>query len=100
MAINILSEKENVLLKRKEISFEIEHDKKSTPTRFEIRKKIAAQLNVPLENTYVKSLKSKFGLPKTIGLVRIYESEERAKLVEPKHIIKRNQEKTEKKKEE
>ncbi|MHA1298104.1 MAG: 30S ribosomal protein S24e [Candidatus Helarchaeota archaeon] len=99
MSINIISEKKNVLLKRKEITFEIEHEKKSTPTRYEIRKKIAAQLNAPLENTYIKSLKSKFGLPRTIGVARIYESEERAKLLEPKHIIKRNKEKKQKKEE-
>ena len=97
MSINILSENESPLLKRKEISFEIEHEKMSTPSRFEIRKKIAAQFNVPLETTYIESLKSKFGLPKTIGIARIYESEERAKLIEPEHIIKRNQEKKEKK---
>ncbi|MFX1449961.1 MAG: 30S ribosomal protein S24e [Promethearchaeota archaeon] len=100
MSITILSEKENLLLKTKEISFEIEHDAKSTPKRFEIRKKIAAQFNVPLENTYIKSLKSQFGLPKTIGRARIYESEERAKLIEPKYIIKRNEEKIKKVKEE
>ena len=77
--------------------FEIEHEKKATPTRMEIRKKIAAQLNAPLEHTYIQSLKSQFCLPKTTGKVRIYESEERAKLVESKYIIKRNEGKKEKK---
>ena len=99
MSITIISEKENLLLKRKEILFEIEHDKTATPARLEIRKKIAAQLNVPLENTYIKSLKSQYGLAKTTGVARVYDSEERAKLVEPKYIIKRNIGK-EKKKEE
>lgn len=55
---------------------------------------------MPLETTYIKSLTSEFGFPKTLGLARIYESEERAKLIETKHIIKRNQEKTKKEKEE
>ena len=99
MSITIISEKENLLLKRKEIVFEIEHEKKATPTRLEVKKKIAAQLNAPLENTYIKSLKSQFGLSKTTGIVRIYESEERAKLVEPKYIIKRNEAKVKKKEE-
>lgn len=99
-SINILSEKENILLKLKEISFEINHESQSTPTLFEIRKKIAAQFNAPLENTYIKYIKSQFGFPKTLGIARIYESEKRAQLIEPKHIIKRNQPKEEKKKEE
>ncbi|MHA1377902.1 MAG: 30S ribosomal protein S24e [Candidatus Helarchaeota archaeon] len=97
MSINIISEEDNPLLNRKEIKFVIEHEKKPTPSRFEIRKKIAAQFNVPIETTYIKSLNSKFGLPKTVGKARIYESEERAKLVEPKFIIKRNEEKKKKK---
>ena len=95
--MNILSENENSLLKRKEISFEIEHEKQSTPTRLEIRKKIAAKFNAPLENTYIKYLETQFGFPKTLGFARIYDSKEHAKLIEPNYIIKRNQPKKEKK---
>ena len=87
-------------MKRKEISFEIDHLNQSTPTKLEIRKKIAAQFNAPLENIYIKYLKSQSGLPKTLGLARIYDSEERAKLVEAEYIIKRNQPKEEKTKKE
>lgn len=100
MKIKITSQKTNPLLKRREVTFEIEHsDQGSTPTRLEVRKTLAAELTVEIDNVYIKRLETKRGTTSTRGTANIYDSPQHAKLSEPKYIIERNNP-AEKKKEE
>ena len=107
MKLKILSKKENPLLKRKEIRFQIEHAQTGgTPPRLEVRKAVAEALKANPDLVYVKKLETKTGTQIAVGTVNIYESLEQAKLVEPEYVIKRNmppektEEKAEKKEEE
>ena len=91
MKIRIVSQKNNPLLKRREVTFEVEHgETEGTPTRFEVRKLLASMLNVNLQLVYVKRVDTKTGTMVALGEANAYDSIEQAKLVEPKHIIARN----------
>lgn len=91
MKLKIVSKEKNILLKRTEVAFSIEHDQTGgTPSRSEVRSQLAAQLNTKLELVYIKHLETKKGTMVAVGEANAYDSAEQAKLVEPKHIIARN----------
>jgi small subunit ribosomal protein S24e len=91
MEVRITSEEYNPLLKRKEVAFEVEHrETGGTPSRFEVRKRLAALLKIDPALVYVKRMKTKTGTMIAVGEANAYDSIEQAKLVEPKHIIARN----------
>ena len=91
MKIRITSKEYNPLLKRKEVAFEVEHrETGGTPSRFEVRKRLAASLKKDPELVYVKKMETKTGRMIAFGEANAYDSIEQAKLVEPEHIIARN----------
>ena len=91
MKLKIISKEKNPLMKRKEVTFSIEHTQTGgTPTRIELRKKLATLLKTDLELVYVKQVETKTGTTVAIGEANAYDSIEYAKLMEPKHIIARN----------
>ncbi len=89
MDIQVISEKNNPVLKRREISFKVIHDE-ATPSRKSIVERLAATQNTKVGLVYVDGLKTEFGKRETIGYAKIYETEERAKQIERAHIIERN----------
>jgi len=98
MEVKITEEQQNILLKRREILFEVEHSQtKGTPSRLEIRNKLAEMLKTKPELVYVKRVKTKTGTMKAKGEANAYESVEQAKLVEPEYIVTRNMPTAEKK---
>lgn len=102
MKVKIISEKENPLLKRREVYFQVQHDHAgSTPQRLEIRKAVAGALEVKADLVFINKLKTKTGMHTAVGLANVYRSIDQATLVEPEYIIKRNipPEKPEKEKE-
>ncbi|RLI03159.1 30S ribosomal protein S24e [Candidatus Bathyarchaeota archaeon] len=88
--VKIVNDYKNILIGRREINFEILHEKSSTPKREEVKEKIAAKFGVKPEQVYILSMKTKTNSWITVGVAHIYDSEERAKLILPKHIIARN----------
>jgi small subunit ribosomal protein S24e len=90
MEVNIESEKENPLLKRKEIRFSVKHAAGATPPRREIRRAIADALKANVELVFVKKFETKPGMHVAVGVANLYDSGEQAKLIEPEYIIKRN----------
>jgi small subunit ribosomal protein S24e len=100
MELKILDEHKNVLLKRREITFEVNHSQtKSTPSRVELRNKLADMLKTKPELIYVKRVETKTGTMLATGKANAYESAEQAKRVEPKHIVARNTPASERKEE-
>jgi len=89
MEVEIVGEKENPLLKRKELKIRIIHDD-ATPSRAEVREKVIALTNADKETVVVSSIKTKFGIKESIGLVNIYKTKERALEIEPKHKLEKN----------
>ena len=89
MDIQVIEEKNNPNLNRREIVFKVIHDE-STPSRKSVVERLAATLNSKSSLVFVDSLKTEFGKRETIGYAKIYETAERAKQVERVHIIERN----------
>jgi len=90
MDVQITSEKENPLLKRKEVSFQLEHGQAgSTPARLEIRKAVAGKLKTSEDLVFVKRFNTKTGTHVARGIAHVYDSVEQAKVVEPKYMLKR-----------
>jgi small subunit ribosomal protein S24e len=91
MEVKVTSEKKNPMLKRKEISFQVEHaETGSTPSRVEIRRAIASTTKTNEKVVFVKKFETKTGTLTAFGTANIYDSVEQAKLIEPEYIIKRN----------
>ncbi len=89
MDIQVIEEKSNPMLNRREVVFKVIHDE-STPSRKSVVERLAATLNTKIGLVYVDSLKTEFGKRETIGYAKIYETAERAKQVERPHIVERN----------
>jgi len=93
MKIEILSEKENKPLARKEIAFKIDHSGESTPSRADIRAKLVAQFDADASAVAVSTLNTHYGIGVTKGSVHIYSDPEQMKRIELDHMVKRHDEK-------
>lgn len=89
MDIQVIEEKNNPILNRREIVFKVIHDE-STPSRKSVVERLAATMNSKVGLVYVDRLKTEFGKRETHGYAKIYETTERAAQVERAHIIERN----------
>ena len=91
MEVKILSEKTNQLLKRKEIQFQVEHEKPGgTSTRLEVKRAVAGALKVNVDLVFIRKFETKTGTHTAFGTANLYDSVEHAKRVEPAYIVKRN----------
>ncbi len=95
MNVEITGEKENPLLKRKEIEFVIRYSG-PTPSRTEVRDKLVAVLSSDKKLTILDSYNTEFGTNTLKGVVKVYHDEKSLK-AEPKHMLVRNFEEREKK---
>jgi small subunit ribosomal protein S24e len=91
MEVLVISEKQNPMLKRKEVSFQVEHGETGcTPSRVEIRKAVAVATKTNESVVFLKKYVTKTGTLTAFGTANIYDTIEQAKLIEPKYIVKRN----------
>jgi ribosomal protein S24E len=93
MKIEILSEKDNKPLSRKEIAFKIDHAGESTPSRADIRAKLVAQFDADASAVAVSTLNTHYGIGVTEGSVHIYLDPKQMKRIELDHMVKRHEEK-------
>ena len=89
-AVKLEEIKENKLLGRKEVHLRIDHLGKGTPTRKEVREKVAEMLKTNIENIYVISIRTEYGSFVSWAKVHVYDDPQRALQIEPKYIIERN----------
>ena len=90
MEIKVSNEFYNPLLKRKEITLEIEHTGEGTPQRFDIRKRMASKLNAKIENVFVVSLDTSTGLQRSTCTLQVYDDSRAASSTVPEHVATRN----------
>ena len=91
MEIKITSKMDNPILKRKEVNFSIEQGPKGkTPSRLEVKKRLADELKMNEELIFVKRMQTMTGTNTLVGVANAYENKEQARHIEPEHIIKRN----------
>ncbi|RDE14826.1 MAG: hypothetical protein C4K49_06925 [Candidatus Thorarchaeota archaeon] len=89
--IDIVRQRENKVLKRREIDFRIDHVGGTTPTRADIRAKLAAQLNSDPSAVVIRRLWTKYGIGITDGVARIYDDAAQAKSIEIAYVLKRHE---------
>ncbi|MFB6295390.1 MAG: 30S ribosomal protein S24e [Halobacteriales archaeon] len=89
MEITILSEDENPMLHRTDVRFRVSHAE-STPDRLGVRDSLAARLGKDASEVVVRKLDTTFGMRKTIGEAKVYETAEDATDVEQDHMLERN----------
>ncbi len=89
MDIDIIAEDENPMLHRTDVRFEMSHEE-ATPSRLSVRDSLAAMLNKDAEEVVVRKLDTKFGMRKTVGHAKVYDSPEDAQDVEQAHMLERN----------
>ncbi|WP_247010193.1 30S ribosomal protein S24e [Halorientalis litorea] len=89
MDIDIVEEAENPMLHRTDVRFEMVHED-ATPSRLSVRDSLAAKLNKEAEEVVVHELDTKFGMRKTVGYAKVYETPEHAQDVEQDHMLERN----------
>jgi small subunit ribosomal protein S24e len=89
MDIQVIKDKENPLLKRREVIFKISHDG-PTPPRGSVIDRLAATMNSMPRLVVIDRMNTEFGKQETIGYAKIYEDEDRAREVERVHILERN----------
>jgi len=73
MEIKIIQEKNNPLLKRKELLLEIDHNNKATPSREELANEISKMFNVEKEKIVIDYILSIRGYSKSKAKIKIYE---------------------------
>ncbi len=79
MELNIVEEKENALLERKELEFEIRHGSSSTPSKAEVVKNIAAKYSVPETHVLLNYLFTRKGTGVATGKAKVYQQPVAAK---------------------
>ncbi|MHC1592933.1 MAG: 30S ribosomal protein S24e [Methermicoccaceae archaeon] len=89
MEIEIIKDRENVLLGRRELKFRVSHEG-ATPKRAEVRARLVALFNASNEVLLLESLKPVYGSEQAMGYAKIYDSSERLNEVERDHVILRN----------
>lgn len=90
MEIRKVSESYNPVLRRKELSFFIDHTSLSSPKLYEVRKGLAEKYGVGEDAIYVMKLKTETGTNRTYGKAEVYDSLGDAEKIVPKHIQTRN----------
>jgi small subunit ribosomal protein S24e len=89
MDIEIVDEDENPMLHRTDVRFEVTHEE-ATPSRLSVRDSLAATLNKDADEVVIRKLDTKFGMRKTAGHAKVYDSPEYARDVEHDHMLDRN----------
>ncbi len=89
MDINIIENKYNPLLNRHEVDFNVSFEG-PTPSRNDIRSKLAAMLNKPLELLIIQKVDNYFGKQEAKGYAKIYDDEQSMKKLENEYVLNRN----------
>jgi small subunit ribosomal protein S24e len=77
------------MLHRTDVRFEVTHEE-ATPSRLSVRDSLAAMLNKDAEEVVIHELDTKFGMRKTVGYAKVYDSPDHARDVEQDHMLDRN----------
>ena len=91
MELLIEKQRDNPLLKRKEVYFRVKYeDTKVTPSRQEVREKLSGLLNATQDRLVIRWMKPEFGKMEAEGYALIYETPDDMKAVEEDYVLKRN----------
>jgi len=89
MDVTILDEEANPLLHRTDVQFEVTHEE-ATPSRLSVRDSLAAALDKDSDEVVVRELDTKFGMRRTVGYAKVYDTPDDAREIEQTHMLERN----------
>jgi small subunit ribosomal protein S24e len=89
MDIEIIDEDSNPMLHRTDVRFSLVHEE-ATPSRLSVRDSLAARLNKNADEVVIRKLDTKFGMARTMGYAKVYESSAAATGVEQAYMLDRN----------
>ena len=79
MEMKVLQEKDNQLLGRKEVRFEMRHTGGATPTKASVAKELASKYGVPEENIVIDYVLTKKGIAASEVKAKIYKEKPKIK---------------------
>ena len=89
MDVEIIDETENPMLHRTDVRFQLTHEE-ATPSRLSVRDSLAAKLNKDAAEVVIHRLDTKYGMRKTVGYAKVYDSADDANDVEQEYMLERN----------
>lgn len=89
MDVEIIDEDENPMLHRTDVRFQLAHEE-ATPSRLSVRDSLAAKLNKDASEVVVHTLDTKYGMRKSVGYAKVYETSADALEVEQEYVLERN----------
>lgn len=98
MDLKVNQDTYNPLLKRKELSVEVEHENAGSPSRVSLREAVASKFSTKTENVFVLEIATRTGSQSSICEIQVYDDPDTAKKIVPKHIQIRNLPSAERKK--
>jgi small subunit ribosomal protein S24e len=72
MNMKVIEEKENPLLKRKEVIFSLEYDGKATVSKAELQKMVSEEMKTALDSVEISKILSEVGTPRGKAWVKIW----------------------------
>ena len=90
MKMEITEKKVNPLLKRTEVHFVLDHAGEATPKKTAIVDELAKQMKASKDVVVLDNVESVFGIGKSKGYAKVYESKEIAQELEREFLLKRN----------
>ncbi|MEQ9714878.1 MAG: 30S ribosomal protein S24e [Candidatus Asgardarchaeum sp.] len=90
MELEVLEKKENKLLDRYEVYFIVRYPAAPTPSRIDVKKKLAALLDSSEDLIVIHYLKPRAGKHECTGRAHIYADRKRLEEIEPKYLIERD----------
>lgn len=90
MDVEVIEERDNKVLARKELRFRLSHDAAGTPARKDVRDALASRYGTEKEKVVINDLHGVFGQSASIGYAKIYGSKEAAQKTERRPVLIRN----------
>lgn len=90
MEIKVTEIRENKLLGRREIYFDILHEGEPTPSRADVKGKLVAMLDLNPGTVVIQYIRSYFGSSVSKGYAKAYETRERMLYIEPEYVLLRD----------
>jgi small subunit ribosomal protein S24e len=87
--IEIETKKDNPLMDRVEVRFDVIHTGEATPTRAALRAELANILGVNKDRIIIDNVLSNYGITKSSGYAKVYGSVESAKKYESDYLLDR-----------
>jgi small subunit ribosomal protein S24e len=96
MEIEVVQDKENPLLERREVEFRISHPNAPTPRRVEVLDALSKKLGVDPNLVVIRRISTLHGRAYSSGLAHVYRKLETLLSIEPKYLLERGKPKEEK----